>query len=622
MKYTKTELDSIIKESIRECLKRNTDFHKTDTLVLTTYSILKSIFIDEKKYVFLEAPTGSGKSVIAYLTHFCYVYVKNKIEGIDVFTEENKLSNLYANTYLLTSSKMLQEQLDNDITKFDLSKYVTMLKGIKNYSCVKLTEETKIYHDYSERFCMGMNTIQKESLECYSICPYLQKRNEASLKDVSILNYSYFLNVLKNNFSPFFKTRSLTIADEAHLIPDIVLGMYNIVLTQYTLNKLLKFVNQIDVNFNKDLKDNIFDIRNDLGNLYKYFQLPKPNLQQTKDYLDLLKDIIKSIIDIDTLFVNNKVFQSLFEKDFKKLKDDLKFMDYDDYIESLSKRPNDTFIKSENVGHFATEAIGTNPAGSYTIYRHTIYDLSESELCRKYFITKVDTCVFMSATLGNMDEFAVLMGLKKDEYEKFRLESNFNFDNSPINLVNSGYLNYNNFNKNIDKVLLDTLRISENIHGSEKGIIHTSTFVIANLLKQKILNKQGGVVNPKRYLFYESAEEKESCIELMKANTNIPYVVVGPSLYEGLDLKNEQGRFNILVKVPYSGIDDYTRNKMERYEFWYNRQTLEKITQAIGRTNRHVDDYSKTYLMDSGFDKIIMQMSEFMTNRIKYFKLY
>lgn len=617
----KLYIDSIIKESIRECLKLNPKFNKTDTLILTTYNILQNIFVDDIKNIFLEAPTGSGKSVIGYLINFCHIYVNKKLmENAPI--EDDKLVGKIQNSYLLTSSKMLQEQLDNDITYFSLEDYLAMLKGVKNYECTKQTKDTNIYHDYSERYCLGMAPEIKRSLECYDTCPYIQSRNSASIANCTILNYSYFLNVLKNPLNPFFGPRELTIADEAHLIPDIVLGMYNLDLNQYALNQIMKLVNQIQINFPSKFENQLFDIQNNLGICYKFFQNPKPTLENVKVYIDDLHETNSKLTEIITLGnVGDKVFIEMFQKEYKKIQDYLKYMDAEDYIQSLATRPQDIFIKSENVGHFAIEKIGNNPAGSYTIFRHTVYDLSEAELCRKYFLTKTDIGVFMSATLGNIEEFALLMGLKKGEYNGFRLASNFDFSKSPIFLTKSGYLNHSNFDTNIDKIIYDTLYICENLHPNEKGIIHTSTFKISNLLRQKVLAKLGGVTNSKRYLFYDNSSEKEICMELMNSDTKTPYIIIGPSLYEGLDLKDDKGRFNIIMKVPYSGMDDYIKKKMERYPFWYLRQTLEKIVQAIGRTNRHVNDYSTVYLLDSVFEKIIYNIPLYLTERIKYKKL-
>lgn len=620
MTQEQIKIDNIVKESIREVLKLNPQFKPTDTLVLTTYSIMKNIFVDKVKYVFLEAPTGSGKSVIGYTTHFCYSYITKRLDGIEP-VEDGKLVNAPQQTYLLTSSKMLQEQLDGDIERFNLNQYLTMIKGIKNYECTKQTKDTGIYHDYSDRFCMGMKTGEKEQLDCFDTCPYIQKRFEASGKDCTILNYSYFLNALKNPYNLYFGTRSLTISDEAHLIPDIVLEMFNIALTMYKPNLYLKLVNQISINFEKSLSNEIYEIRPLLGEVFQIFLKQNPTLDDVRAHINSSIDLINKILSLSGKMTDNPVFREMFKKDFDKLEEDLKNLDYTEYLDNLSLRSADCFIETEFIGHQPFEKVGNIQTGSYKTYKHNIYDLSEAELCRKHFLSKVNVGIFMSATLGNIEEFATLMGLKPGEYNGFRLQSNFDFDKSPIFLVNSGYLNYNNFDKNIDKVLLDTLRICEHHHPRDKGIIHTATFSIANSLKQKIYNNQGGVTNPKRYLFYETSQEKEACIELMKANTNIPYIIIGPSLYEGIDLKDDQGRFNIIVKTPYSGMSNYIRKKMERFSFWYERQTLEKLVQAIGRTNRHPNDWSKTYVMDSVAEKIIFKMPAFMTKRIQYFKV-
>src|SRR5690606_33581798 len=126
--------------------------------------------------------------------------------------------------------------------------------------------------------------------------------------------------------------------------------------------------------------------------------------------------------------------------------------------------------------------------------------------------------------------------------------------------------------------------------------------------------------NFSRYLFYTTSDEKEKCITLLKTRKE-PYVIIGPSLYEGIDLKDDQGRFNIIVKAPYSGIDNYTREKMKRYPFWYELETKEKLQQAIGRTNRHKDDWSKIYLMDSTLEKLIWKLPAYVTERIKKIKI-
>lgn len=619
---TEQEIDTIIKQSIRFYLDGNTKFRKTDNLIISVYHIMRAIFIDNKKYIILEAPTGSGKSVIAYLTNFCYNYVKAKLEDIDAQITHDTVN--VASTYMLTSSKMLQNQIEGDIEKFGLNSHLSILKGVKNYECTKLTKETKVYHDYSERFCKGMKGEVKSTLDCFVKCPYLNARDINSTAEISVQNYAYFLNVQQSKFNPFFGVRPITIADEAHLLPTIVNDMFNLTLTQYGLNKIWKTLNQIQINFPSI---ELFPHYDMLGKCFKFFHTKTVSFDDFRefvlDYQMLMRDLIKLSDGIEKVLDATKsvVFKTMFEKDFKEYKESLEKSNFDDYFNDLSVRYDDIYIESEVIGNFSSEKIGSYPGGSVTIHKHILRDLNESRAVQKYFLANVDVCIFMSATFGNIEEYADLMGLQKDEYHGLRLESNFDFSKSPIFLCQSGYLNFNNFNVNIQSVLSDALRICENLHPKEKGIIHTSTFQIAEMLKQKVLSKHDGVINPKRYLFYLTAEEKDSCIELMKTDTNIPYVIIGPSLYEGIDLPDDYGRFNILVKVPYSGLSNYLKKKIERYPYFYKRETLEKITQAIGRTNRSINDYSKTYLLDTLFNKIIFDAVSHITKRIEYLKI-
>lgn len=617
----KAKITELVKESIRVCLEYNPGYKKTDSLIITTYNALISFYVDNTKYVLLSAPTGQGKSIIGQLIHFCCCYIDDTIaksEPITIIEGSNSvLSVNSAHTYFLTSSKILQDQLESDFGRFQIYDYFSMLKGTSNYECTKMTKQNKSYTNYTERFCLGMKKAEKEQLDCFPSCPYLCARFEASVSSCSVLNYSYFLNVMKMKINPFFSVRPLTISDEAHLVPDIVLDSFNITLTMYNINKVNKIYDNMILNFKKLLTNNGQISLNGLGieplliESFMFFSNEKVSLLDITLYLTNYKKLLVLLGEQLVLYKNDKVFIEMFYKDVHKLIDDNLTADYGDYIKGLTERPEDLFIESEFITNFVFKH------KSYKIFKYKVYDLSEAEMCKKNFLSKVKRGLFMSATLGNIDEFALLMGMQKNEYTGFRLESNFNFDKSPINIVNSGYLNYANFTKNIPKIVFDTLKICEELHPKEKGIIHTSTFVIANLLKEEIYKRGLGYG---RYLFYENSEEKEFCINRMK-NEKGNYVIIGPSLYEGLDLKQETGRFNIVMKAPYSGLSDYIRKKMERYPFWYERKTLEKLVQAIGRTNREIDDFSVTYLLDSSLDKLIFKTPEFVTKRIKYFKL-
>ena len=593
---TNEEWHKIFVGAIAKALKQNPKFNKTNDLVETVYAVLTEFYVNKKRFVCLEAPTGSGKSIIGMMVNFCV----------------QEIENIQQTSYLLTSSKMLQQQFDGDLDRFNLRHRFTMLKGPANYPCTMLMDETKGsegFISYSDRFCMGMNTESKSTLPCFEACPYYTQRDEASQADCTILNYSYFLNVMRRK-GIFFETRRLTISDEAHLIPDIVCGQFNYEFNRVIIHKIEKAVMSLEIGRFPIKSDTLADIKKSINECHKYFLSPITDPNKFIEYIEELLDLRGLLMSVYNGF---GTFQKEQAKTIMvKLLDELAKFDAKTIIKLVAERPDDVFVMSEEF-----KTYGGN--GSEKFYRHFVRDLSEAELVRDNFLSKTKHGLLMSATLGNIEEYAVLMGLRPNEYAGLRLPSRFDFSNSPVFLCKSGWLNYANFDKNIDNVLMDAIKICENHHGIEKGIIHTSTFKIAQLLETKILN--GGLVkNIDRYLFYKSAEQKEQFIELMKT-AKYPYVIVGPSLYEGIDLKDDQGRFNILVKVPYPGMDAYIRKKMERYPFFYNRITIEKIIQSIGRTNRHVNDYSKVYLLDSLFEKIIWETTPEITARLQYLKI-
>ena len=73
---------------------------------------------------------------------------------------------------------------------------------------------------------------------------------------------------------------------------------------------------------------------------------------------------------------------------------------------------------------------------------------------------------------------------------------------------------------------------------------------------------------------------------------------------EGVDLKGELSRFQILCKIPYPYLGDkLIRKKMNKWKWWYPLQTAKTIIQAVGRSIRNKDDYATTYILDEDWFK-------------------
>jgi hypothetical protein len=89
-------------------------------------------------------------------------------------------------------------------------------------------------------------------------------------------------------------------------------------------------------------------------------------------------------------------------------------------------------------------------------------------------------------------------------------------------------------------------------------------------------------------------------------NSTKPTVLISPSLYTGLDLKDDLSRFQIIVKVPYPDLGDRWINEKRRSnEQWYTWQTALRLVQGYGRSIRSKEDYAVTYVLDSGFQNFV-----------------
>ena len=85
---------------------------------------------------------------------------------------------------------------------------------------------------------------------------------------------------------------------------------------------------------------------------------------------------------------------------------------------------------------------------------------------------------------------------------------------------------------------------------------------------------------------------------------NSPTVLLSPSMQEGVDLKGDMSRFQILCKIPYPYLGDkLVRKRMNKWSWWYPLQTAKAIVQSVGRSIRTNDDEAITYILDADWER-------------------
>jgi Rad3-related DNA helicase len=238
--------------------------------------------------------------------------------------------------------------------------------------------------------------------------------------------------------------------------------------------------------------------------------------------------------------------------------------------------------------------------------------VEESKMIQKYLHEKAGFKVFMSATIGDPRAFVKIMGIKNAKF--IRVPNAFNYDKSPVVFVNRHKLSFREREASLPKVvkILDQI-ISK--HSGQRGVIHTGSYMFANYIKQNSKHTF-------RLMDYENSKDKKGIIELFKKKDDA--VLMGPSLLEGLDLKDDISRFQIFFKVPYPNVSDpLIKAKMEHSKEWYDWKTGISIMQGVGRSVRSKDDWAVTYVLDACFRSLINKQGFFppsFQERIKTIK--
>jgi Rad3-related DNA helicase len=533
----------------------------------TVEDIIRSYNLDKNGVYLLDAPTGTGKSLIGIL--FSAFMASRSKKG-----------------YILTSDISLHEQYTRDFAKYGLISW-GQIKGVDNYNCSLNNEKFSI----GECKNKGLNYQEAEKLNCYGGCGYFQSRRKAIDSDVALLTYSYGL--IQRNFvedksqnGSAFEQRDFVVCDEAHKVVDIVQSHFSPRLSQKTAENVLKLtLGMADIGFPNalipvdQLRETMDDIihEEDKSALLKHLKRTMIILGKAQSYRDEVQKAAKEKFGGDNV---PSEWKAVF-KNFDYVKDVL--CKVEDYIEIIEKSGLHYMIKAMN----DTEA--------------TFNCLDEKYLMKKHFLDRFGFKLLMTATMGSRTEFESSIGVKKSFYRK--MESTFDYTRSPIYFYPTRRMGKKDIDSNMTW-LIKTVSDIMDAHPTESGVIHSGSYELGNKLLYKLPKAK-----QKRIHVYRGTEEKmDSLKKFIETPGNI---LIGPSLLEGLDLKDDKSRLQIFLKVPYPNLGDrYVAEKMKYSKGWYSWKTCTSILQGIGRSVRSEEDWAVTYFLDGCLTDLITRSAD------------
>ena len=522
--------------------------------------IIRSYFEDPDGIYLLDAPTGSGKGVIAMI-----------VSG--VLAEHGKRG------YILASDLVLHQQYVNDFKKMGFWHWGNV-KGVDNYDCSVNGEKFSVGDCKSK----GLSYDAAEKLKCFKHCGYLTTRRKAIKSPIALLTYPYAL--IQRNYvdkqpdggkpAPFPK-RDFVVCDEAHKILDIVQGHFSPVVSREIEKKVSKLLSDMfDIGLrvpNVDtiaLTHHIEEVYNEEDNAVLLVHL--------KEMTKILGGLVKATEGIRETAGKEFETESV-PKDWLVV---FRLCDYvkdvhcklQDYCEIIDKTDIDKMVKNPNDTSIVFNCI------------------DEYYLLEKHFTNQFGFKLLMTATMGKPADFMRNHGIRNAKY--FKMDSHFNWERSPIIFYPGRRLSARFLNENLNWAV-QTLEEILSSHRNDSGIVHTASYELAQKLWRS-LSKE----TRQRVLLYKGSDEKDNVLRRMRKNPGL--VVMGPSLLEGLNLMDDLSRFQVFMKVPYPHLGDrYVAAKLKYSQVWYNWKTAVSVLQGTGRSVRSEDDWAVTYLVDGCF---------------------
>lgn len=454
---------------------------------------------------------------------------------------------------IITNTKLLQDQYTKDF------EFMSSLKGSTSYWCktnLMACGESKLINKVKNKRC--------------SVCPHSIAQSAFLNSRIGLTNYH--LLTAYAMYSPDMlsdRGANVLIIDEAHSFEEAFCGFVSSTFSEKGLTNLGIW--------EKWMEDDLNEIS---------------NIRQLASWVSRII-IPKLAAAISDLTEDAKSTRSR-----KKKAELAKKADHCD--KSMCKY--NRFIKDES--NYDTNWVFEKDLDQNGNSRILVEPIWGNEYLKEMFWDRYDHVIMMSGTILDPEMMAFLMGLDKDEYTYKALPCPFEPSNRPIIYVKFGKMSYYDKAATFKRAVPIIKKILEK-NKDNKGIIHTGNYQFNEWIRRSIKDE--------RLLVHNSSNREDTLNHHL--GSEFDTVLVSPSMMNGIDLKDDLSRFQIILKVPFPNLQSSKiKKRLETKGDWYSWKTLIEIMQAYGRSIRNEEDWAETYILDACFDQVL-------THRVpQYFK--
>lgn len=522
-------------------------------------------FAGGARHVFVDAPTGSGKSVVGIVSARAMAKVDPECDK----------------SVVVSATNALVKQYERDFASLDRG--VVPLFGAENYSCSLRTEMLKVpvtadrcYRKSRFFYDDGVSGSQEEVDHCGK-CAFLRSREGKLTDPVVVTNYAYFtvdrlyLETLAEMGVPTFGVRNLFVFDEAHLINE-----------QFSNQCAIFFSSQKADEFMVDVR-HVFGDESRLEQAYAAaFRILFENVRRQtigpRNVAKFLSTLMKFYGTMCNVFMD-RARQSALESDY-------------DFYTAIQDKYRRHLCKVEDYFKYGFEvAVTCDPIEESVSVKPIFVKGVYGALSSKYNL-------FLSAT---MDRSFMEQTLAIDPKTSACVRAPYRFkkDDKKVRIP-SGLpkLNYQTTkDRDVLRQLGEMCTQALAQHQHESGIVVTTSFALASEVAARLVTNHNVIV-------HRPGTKVDKLVDELRAAKE-PTTLVSPSLFEGIDLPGEASRFQVLVKAPYYSLADKRITAiMHNYPGAYDRMTVMRLVQGLGRSTRYRGDRSTSYFLDRNLQKL------------------
>lgn len=530
------------------------------------------------KVVFLDAPTGSGKTLIAEAIR--RVLGHRGIYTCTTKTLQAQIMRDFGDYAKQIMGRNNYPTLNNpSVTAEDCTKRKRTLPACER--CPGWTAERSWRTDKVEKKIKGQQSLEDlrdggvvayhcNNCHPYHQCPYETAKREAGMAKLAVLNTAYFL--AENTFvaTTPFRGWPLVILDEADRLEESLMGFVEVEIGPRMRKQLgiglpakktddEAWIEWLVVEVIPAIKKALYDA---------------PNV--AKDELDLIRK----------------------RRTLKRLADSVEWL-----VTAPARRddeePLDEPEKPVLQSGWVMTGYEKKSDDEATV---TFKPVMVDQIAQTFLWRHAQRFLIMSASFVSPEQTASDLGLEDHEWTVVSMPSTFPPIRRPIFPVDVASVTnktkveaYPLIAKSIEKIL--------DRHSEERILVHTVSYDLGKIMREHLNQTK----HRSRISSYGAARFREGAL---KEYLNNPRgVLLAPSFDRGVDLAGEDCRVIIIPKVPFGNLGD--KQISTRFwgtgragKTWYKVQAIRTLCQMTGRGMRSADDYCITYILDSEFGRL------------------